>query len=190
VQLFTDKTKATAALATYAPAGTVLYQADWSTGLTGWSSMDGWKALNGQLLNDGTGGEQLEAAPINLSAVADYAVEADIQVVRNPGGYNFGLFARDASYYASVDDYDFFGHHNAILSDKDGDLASKGFDPGGDKHTYRLEVKGNTMQLLIDGTVVVQTTDNKYLDGGKNGQVGLRCKQAQLVVTGFRVIKL
>lgn len=33
----------------------LLYQADWSGGLNGWAGGDGWKTLNGLLLNDGTG---------------------------------------------------------------------------------------------------------------------------------------
>jgi hypothetical protein len=173
-----------------APAGTILYQANWSSGLAGWAGMDGWKVLNGQLLNDGTGNEQFEAAPVNLSGVADYAVEADIAIVQAPGSYDFGLFSRDGSYFATINHDNPYISPSADLGDKDRGLASKGFDPARDKHIYRLEVKGNTMQFLIDGTVVDQAIDNKYLDSGKKGQVGLRCQQAQLVVTGFRVIKL
>ena len=34
------------------PAGSVLFNSDWSHGLTGWSQMHGWKLVQGQLESD------------------------------------------------------------------------------------------------------------------------------------------
>jgi hypothetical protein len=189
LEVYPDKSKATAALAKYAPAGTVLYQADWSGGLNGWPDNNGWKSFNGQYLNDGTCGGQVTAAPLSLSGVSDYAVEVDIQVIRGKAGYRFSIFARDGAYLANIWDDIVYGDH-AELASKDGYLKDVRFNPGEAKHTYRLEVKGNSVRYLIDKNVMDEATDNKYLDSGKNGQVGLVCNGVQLVVTGFRVIKL
>src|SRR6266567_674957 len=37
------------------PAGTVLYQANWSHGLAGWPGSQGWKVVQGQLESDSSG---------------------------------------------------------------------------------------------------------------------------------------
>jgi len=41
------------------------------------------------------------------------------------------------------------------------------FEPGGEWHTYRVEAKGNEIRLLVDGDVLAEVVDNKYLDGGQ-----------------------
>src|SRR5438874_809824 len=68
------------------PAGTVLYQADWSHGLAGWQVTGGWKALHGYLQSDGS--NTLSLTPTYRPAVPNYAVEVRVQVVSvvNDGG--------------------------------------------------------------------------------------------------------
>ena len=74
------------------PAGTVLYQADWSHGLAGWQGVQGWKVVHGQL-------EANSSDPLTLTipyrpTVTDYAVEIHLQIVRllqQNGGY-FKIF--------------------------------------------------------------------------------------------------
>jgi hypothetical protein len=66
-------------------------------------------------------------------------------------------------------------------------LASAHFDPGFSMHTYRAEVKGNTIKLFIDGGLLASATDNQYLDAG---QVGLYSSFVQVDVTSFKVIAL
>src|SRR6266566_4060638 len=51
------KTPTTKTIPTPTPfpqSGTVLYKADWSSGMNGWAGGDDWKTSSGLLLNDGT----------------------------------------------------------------------------------------------------------------------------------------
>ncbi|HYT46172.1 MAG TPA: hypothetical protein VEP90_27835, partial [Methylomirabilota bacterium] len=66
-------------------------------------------------------------------------------------------------------------------------LASAPFDPGSAWHTYRVEIKGNTIKLLIDGGVKIDTTDNTNLSGG---QVGFWSQEVQLNIRSFKIIAL
>jgi hypothetical protein len=54
-------------------------------------------------------------------------------------------------------------------------------------HTYRMEVKGNTISFLIDGAKTVTTTDNQYLEPG---EVGLWCSLDQIAVRSFKITAL
>src|SRR5438874_891729 len=69
------------------PAGTVLYQADWSHGFGGWQVTGGWKAMNGYLQSDGSNNISI-TAPYR-PAVPNYAIEVRLQVVSVPknGGF-------------------------------------------------------------------------------------------------------
>ena len=70
------------------PAGTVLYQADWSHGLTGWTGAQGWKVVQGQLVSTSSGTATF-TIPYRPT-ISDYAVEVRIQIVRSVppyGGY-------------------------------------------------------------------------------------------------------
>src|SRR5713101_865945 len=75
------------------PAGTALYQADWSHGLAGWSEAKGWKIEQGQLESDSSGTATF-TIPYRLS-VTDYAVEVHIQIIRSvpPNGGYFSISA-------------------------------------------------------------------------------------------------
>jgi hypothetical protein len=73
-------------------------------------------------------------------------------------------------------------------NDLNGRIAEgRPFDPGTDWHTYRVEVQGNAIKLLIDGAVMASVRDNRYLSGG---DVGLWSNRYQLEVRSFKVIKL
>jgi hypothetical protein len=52
---------------------------------------------------------------------------------------------------------------------------------------YWLEVKGNTIKLLVDGALLLDATDNRHLS---NGRVGLVSIGAQINVRSFKVIQL
>src|SRR5207249_1859120 len=86
MELFTDQARARAAAARLAPAGTVLYQADWSQGLDGWPGTAGWKQFRGLLINDGSESnrDRWVKAPYvpGTAGIDDYAVEAEIQLVK------------------------------------------------------------------------------------------------------------
>jgi hypothetical protein len=57
----------------------------------------------------------------------------------------------------------------------------------GEWHTYRMEVQGNALRLYVDGDLVVETGDLRYVDPG---QVGLWGRKAQVDVRSFRVLAL
>lgn len=54
-------------------------------------------------------------------------------------------------------------------------------------HAYRLEVRGNTVTLLIDGNVMGEHTADRYMSAGK---VGLWSNETALHVRSFRVVAL
>jgi hypothetical protein len=63
-------------------------------------------------------------------------------------------------------------------------LASRRFVPGRSWHTYRLEVKGNTLSLFIDKTRAGDAIDNRLPEGR---QVGL-FTTSQVNIRSCRVI--
>lgn len=176
--------------------GTVLYQS--SQSWSGWSGTKEWKILNGMLINDGSGypGQPTILAP-DVLQVSDYAVEANIQVVNWPRCCysQFAIVVRaSTNSYGSWQGYsigDDLQNPSTEISAHAGDfgssLANAPFDPGAAWHTYRVEVKGDTIKLLIDGGVKLAITDNSYLSGG---QVGLWSYEVQLNVSSFKVIAL
>lgn len=183
--------------------GTIMYQADWSGGMAGWFGSPDWKVVNGTLVNDGTKNffNELEAsilAPVQLSTMADYAVEADIQLItfRDMGIWapTFGLAARFGEKRGYLAGWQNFRRlSNAlliwpnILESFWLPLAETSFDPGTRRHVYRLEVKGNIVRLLVDGTTTAEVIDNRYLDAGR---IGLWSSGAQIIVHSFKVIAL
>src|SRR5262245_4751327 len=60
--------------------GTVLYQANWSAGLTDWKGATGWKIDQGQLVS--SGGNDLTITPPYQSTVSDYAIEVHLQIAK------------------------------------------------------------------------------------------------------------
>ena len=175
-------------------AGDVLYQADWSSGANGWSSTYGWKALNGTLLNDASTNDRLLfgwktiwiPAPYQTTDIDGYAVEAEIQLVKRPDYcWSFGLVAR-GTYQVGMHKCGF--SELLKINGKDvGEVAGREFSLDTNKHTYRFEAKGNTLKLLIDGAVLLDATNNRYLSGK---EVGIWSESAELIVHSFKVIKL
>ena len=142
------------------------------------------------LLNDGTDSRLATgiAAPYQSDHVNNYAVEAEIQGM-NPGAifFEFGIIAREG-YRLGVDDTfakiwrDYYrlggGNWVEIGATRLGTL--RGW------HTYRAEMNGNRVRLLVDGSLAVEVTDNMYLSAGR---VGL-WSSTQVSVRSFRVIAL
>ncbi len=154
--------------------GTILYQADTSGGLDKWTGTTDWKHLNGMLINDGSV-TQASWAPIpyQVQGTNDYAVEAEIQVVKVDSGNLFGISLRhtDAGDYNGhvlfhccgekpTAGLDYVNYKNGANT-----LGQQAYDPGTDWHTYRLEAKGNQLRFLIDGSPIISTTDNRFLTG-------------------------
>ena len=184
--------------------GTVLYTADWSSGMNGWAGSADWKTLNGALLNDGSNGNVTAGPtivpPYQLEGINDYAIEAKIQVV-SFGNYNprFGLAIRGATvngnwqgYETGIGSLDASNYNSTCNSriyttDFNSPITNTPFDPGKSVHTYRFEAKGNTLRFYIDGGSVLQATDNQFLSGA---QAGLWSYNAQLSVTSFKITAL
>ncbi|MGH8910353.1 MAG: hypothetical protein ACRD0K_28625 [Egibacteraceae bacterium] len=162
----------------------LVYQADWSSGIGGWTGETGWKMLNGMLLNDGTTGSPI-FADFEPGARADHAVEADISLIR--GEQNFGIVVRvgmeGGGYGAGI----YRGRARIAHYGTGGIVAGEAFDPGVDFHTYRVEAKGNVITFSVDGVVLGEMKDNKYLEGG---QVGLWSHGLQLEVRSFQVFAI
>ncbi len=173
--------------------GRVLYQADWSHGLNGWSGV-GWNSVGGLLVADGSGGNTPIFAPYR-PRTANYAVEAQLRVDLYAGGCSlFRLVARltqKGGYGPSglgcgdpvrIDAIDGSGLGINIIAS-----ASNSPSPDNAWHTWRVEVKYNRITFSYDGTVLVSTTDNRFLDPGR---VGLLASGDQISVRSFRVIAL
>ncbi len=159
---------------THPAPGTTLYYADASGGLDKWTGTTDWKHLNGMLTNDGSLTQQSWApVPYQVQGTNDYAVEADIQVVKADQNSLFGISLR----HTTVGDYnghiafhccgdsptveiDYVNYKSGVDT-----LAHQDYDPGTDWHTYRLEVRGNQLRFLIDGNPAVSVTDNRFLTG-------------------------
>lgn len=163
-------------------AGDVLYTADVSR--LGGSGE--WKHVNGQLVNDGTGSSTI-LLPYK-APVADYAVEADIQFL---GGNSYGSFALRArmtgssgGYYANIGPNVKLEYDNGSVPPTFSEAA---YSIDGNFHTYRLEVRGNEVRLLVDGTPIVDAQDNHFLTGG---QAGLYDYETQINVRAIRVVAL
>lgn len=180
-------------------AGTVLYEANASGGFEDWPTAGGWHVVADQLVNDGSNGNtaSLSAAPFDVQS-SDYAVEAEIQWNRD--GTCFGVFGRKddrGGYYAGPSDYcgnsssdwdvlelwareDSREFRSSSISHVD-----LGLDNGW--HLYRIEFRANTIKVFVDGSLMIETSDNKYLSSGK---VGVWTNGAQINVRSFKVISL
>jgi len=189
--------------------GTVLYQANWSNGTAGWLLTPDWKTVSGQLVNDGTNRESvnhLAHPPAITRVVANYAVETSAQIVRPSGasacglGASFGITVRqdssgdyhvgigtdqeDRNWYANIRDQ---SSSNSCLDSTDTRLAHSDYSLDNAWHTFRVEVRGNNIKILVDGSAVLETTDNHHLTGNN---VGLWSTGIVLNVRSFKVIAL
>jgi hypothetical protein len=165
-----------------APSTPVLYQADWSGSLAGWSGTADWKVLGGMLINDGTRNLSRIIAPYR-APTPDYTIEAEIQMVR--GGF-FSLTVRMDDRNSLVD-ANFSDGRADIWAQGDGAaLTQRPFNVGGGWHTYRFEATGNRFRVFVDGSPGAEATDNRYISGT---QAGLSAN-AQINVRSFTVTAL
>jgi hypothetical protein len=187
------------------PAGTVLYQADWSHGLTGWTGAQGWKVVQGQFVSDSSGTATL-TIPYRPT-VSDYAVEVRIQIVRSvpPYGGYYEIVAPKLpgkdGYHAGVLDLKApgprpFGDHpqSQVYLDPSGDMnpgsgIPQDYEPGSGWHTYRVEVRGNEASLLDDGTQI-GSASSQQTDVLSNGPIAFNCALVILRVTNLRILTL
>lgn len=187
------------------PAGTVLYQAEWSHGLAGWQGTHGWKVVQRQLETDSS-----DPATIIIPyrpPVTDYALEIRIQIVRllrQNGGY-FSIFATRApgkdGYQGGVSNLKGseprpFGDHpqaqvfiDPFSSMAPGSASPIDYEPGSQWHTYRVEVQGNEVRLLVDD-VQIGRASSEQTEVLSNGPIGLSSELLVLRVSSLRIIAL
>lgn len=187
------------------PPGIVLYQANWSHGLAGWSGTHGWQVMRGQIETN-TNGSALLTIPYQPS-VSNYAVEVRLQIVRllsSHGGSFFSIFASKAhgkdGYQAGVSNLVDsvtrpFGTHpqSQVFLDPSGDtvpgsgLPSANY-PGFGWHTYRVEVQDKQARLLDDGVQIGIASSQQATIS--NGPLGLSSGQVVLRVSSIRILTL
>jgi hypothetical protein len=178
--------------------GDVLYEADWSIDANGWAGTNNWKYVSSMLVNDGghTFGSGV-IAPYTPGNITDYAVEAEVQYVglgQADCAPFFGIFGRarnfpDVGYRVGYLMANCFGSDEVGIykNNERSAIAQQYFNRDKDWHVYRAEFQGNAIRLMRDGGLLIEATDNQFLEGG---QVGLWCAGAQINVRSFKVIKL
>jgi hypothetical protein len=175
--------------------GTVLYEADWSQGPNGWQQAYGWSVLDGMLVNDGSDDAYSNnwiSAPYHPgdAGIANYAIEAEIQVVQWPdfSHSGFGVVLR-SGYQAGICNWGWGVSSDATIKELGEGcweaLKKSDFDPGTQWHVYRAEITSNSVALLIDGAQYIQVTDNRHLEGAN---VGLWGGNFQVSVRSLKVI--
>jgi hypothetical protein len=168
-------------------AGTVLYAADFSAAPA--APSEGWNQLNGALASDGSG-LSLFVPAFRVTYGLNYAVEAEIQMASC--GQAFGLLARGVSddergiwgTLSCGNAYILAGPKPPRTSDT---VAQQPFLPDRAWHVYRVEVRGSAYALSVDGKVIVEGTDTRFLEGDV---VGVYSWKTQTTVRAFRVIAL
>jgi len=191
---------------THVPAGTVLYQANWSHGLAGWPVVQGWKVVQGQL-ESGSSGSAEFTIPYK-PFVSDYAIEMRLEIVRllsQIGGSSFDIFAIKAAgkagYQAGVsnilgsaphpmaahpqsqvilDPFNYSGLGNGIPN---------AFYPRSGWHTYSVEVRGNEATFLVDGAQICSAY-SQLTNVLSNGPLGLSSQMIVLRVSNVRILAL
>lgn len=172
--------------------------------LSTWSggSQD-WTVHNGALYNDGTN-TNTQAGPTIIApcqpGTPNYAVEAKIQVTtpaQDPYPHSdhcFGIILRGSSGQNGWQGYraEVCGLDTAYISayGDNNPLTQAPFTPGTTTHTYRAEVKDNSIKLFIDGNLVDTANDNRLLTQESGQGVGLYSQYVQLQVSSFRVVAL
>ncbi|WP_201364036.1 family 16 glycoside hydrolase [Dictyobacter formicarum] len=190
--------------ATPVPAGTLLYESNWSSGLDHWSASPGWKLL----------GKNLQTEPMdNLSLtipyqpkVPNYVVEARLQIVhvasnggnvliradKQPGkdGYRAGILnllstsVRPNGSHPQVQaDIDPFGS-----MDRDS-FEVMDYEPGTQWHTFRIEVSGDRVSLLIDDKSISDAISTKT-DTLSEGPIHLTGSRVILRLSSIRITTL
>jgi 3-keto-disaccharide hydrolase len=181
--------------ATPTPGPEVLYQADWSNGMNGWAASPSWKTVDGMLITDGGSGNTAAIAPYRPGEIANYAVEVELKLIRG-NGLTYGIFVRGddsgEGYWVGYEGVrQNLGSGATIWSDDYFPYAkfvqNAPFEPKSDWQIYRVEVKGTTIKLLVDGATILEVQDNRYISGGK---IGLWSQEYQLNIRNFKITKL
>ncbi|HEX5546451.1 MAG TPA: hypothetical protein VFX24_03520 [Ktedonobacterales bacterium] len=188
------------------PAPRLVYQADWSHGLSDWMATPGWTVSGGVLVSD-TGADRQITSPFRPTT-PDYAVEFRVQLISV--AQNVGTdFRLSADSTASADGYmALFDHimlhqcmfachpHLAVyiepMVDQDvgtGTVQIHDFEPETHLLTYRVEVRGPLATLVVDGHVSshARTSRTQQLSAGA---IHFDCTGVALRLSDFKVYTL
>ena len=160
---------------TLLPAGIVLYQADWSHGLSGWPETQGWKVVQGLLESDASSSSTF-TIPYQPQG-SNYAIEIRMEIVRllsQIGASSFDIFAIKAPGRAGY---------------QAGNGLPNAFYPRSGWQTYRVEVRGNEAIFLVDGTQISSAT-SQQTSTLSNGPLGLSSQMIVLRVSSVRILAL
>lgn len=164
-----------------------------------------WEASADMLRNNGT---SADAEPLlTLAAVprASFAIEAEIKVsgvLDAFCGQSFGLAGGDpdAGLYGGGVLFPCAGESaQARLTDvsswQDGYhadplIAENAFDPGSDWRTYRFELRGDAVRLIVDGVGVVSGSLDAPLDDAAGAEAGLWSQGVDLDVRSIEIFPL
>lgn len=136
-------------------------------------------------------------APYEFDGIANYAVEAEIQLLPTSGRTGFGVFARstDAGSIWLLTGFNDRPHpdfpdeiEGSRIGVADEVITQQEYDIDNEWHTYRLEVNGNQILGLVDGAIVLVAQDNRLLDPGFAGL--FVDEGTQINVRSFRIISL
>ncbi|MGH2557535.1 MAG: hypothetical protein ACRDJH_00610 [Thermomicrobiales bacterium] len=174
---------------------TVLFEADADGGLEEWAG-EGWTFREGVLHYDGSG-NSWRLAPDDLGNLTNYAVEAEIQVIADCGiasctEYSILIRAqRTDPRWACFSC--FYSEAAAWLGSPEGERWLGERDFALDAywhtywHTYRVEVRGNTIRLLVDGLLVLEGTDDRLVSD-PGGQVGVWSNEVEINIRRLTVL--
>jgi len=184
------------------PLPKVLYQADWSNGLDGWSGLDGrpgspdWKAEGGMLISDGTFQDAASPTitpPYRVDNTADYAVEVKIQELGGQGCFDTTVI-RGQTTPEGLQGYRLaigcMGEGVAIITTQGNSLskiAYANFPSDQNWHVYRLEAQGNMIRAFIDSIQVLAVKDYTHLTGGITG---IKSLATPIKISIFKIISL
>jgi hypothetical protein len=191
--------------ATSLPAGIVLYQADWSKGLSQWQAGSGWNVVQGQL--EVTANDLSQIIIPYRPTIHNYAIEVRLEVVRLLKGEagSWTIFGQRQpgkdGFQASVlgvkgTEERMSGSHGQVEIWLDPQTAMapgsgipNDYDPGFQWHTYTIEVRDNSARLLDNGIQLghISSVDAYYLS---NGPLGLSCQWLQVRVSSIRILSL
>ena len=184
------------------PKGTVLFEADWSRGLTGWQATAGWKVLNGLLQSDESDTSTL-TVPYR-PAVTNYAIEFRARIVKVPANnaaFGSFLISADASpgrdgYKAVVIQIPGAGPHplsvhpQVEVYTEPIDLSNPGTahdqEFGSKWHAFRVETQENLVNFSIDGQLSGRSASNQT-SILSNGPIKLVVSGIILQVSDFRI---
>lgn len=191
--------------ATATPA--VLFQADWSHGLSGWNATPGWSIVNGALQSD-TGDPRSLTLPYQPTG-PNYAVEFTLQIVDIPR--SAGYFSLDGEPTSSLSGYR-AGVFNLLVpgitypnsvhptitttinpadAQDPASLTSSvhDFEPGDSAHDYRVVVEGSSALLYVDGR---RTTSSSSIQSAhlSTGPLRFSCQWVEIRITSMRIMSL